>query len=100
MYGGGGETEGALEFLGLPKALAKSFEPEPCLVWPQNWKIVRLFIALATQWRVGMNGATGLDYAAVPPVARGYGIRLTQSVWDGLRAMEGEALRVMNAKAR
>lgn len=34
-------------------------------VWPCNWQAVRLFMALSTQWRVGMGGATGLDYTAL-----------------------------------
>ena len=31
-------------------------------VWPDNHAAFSLFNALGTQWRVGMGGATGLDY--------------------------------------
>lgn len=31
-------------------------------LWPENWPPVQLFLRYSTQWRVGMNGATGLDY--------------------------------------
>lgn len=31
-------------------------------VWPENWPAFQVFDALGTQWRVGMNGYTGLDY--------------------------------------
>ena len=31
-------------------------------VWPENWPVLMLFDRLSTQWRVGMNGPTGLDY--------------------------------------
>jgi len=31
-------------------------------VFPENWPVVELFVELSTQWRVGMSGATGLDY--------------------------------------
>lgn len=31
-------------------------------VWPENWPAWRLFCDLSTQWRMGMNGPTGLDY--------------------------------------
>ena len=31
-------------------------------VWPENWPAFQLFAEIATQWRVGMNGPTGLDY--------------------------------------
>ena len=34
----------------------------PVEIWPDNLEAVNLFISIATQWRVGMNGATGLDY--------------------------------------
>ena len=33
--------------------------------WPENIDSLNLFIALQTQWRIGMSGATGLDYPAV-----------------------------------
>jgi hypothetical protein len=36
-------------------------EPEVAL-WPENWPCLNLFTQLSTQWRVGMNGPTGLDY--------------------------------------
>lgn len=31
-------------------------------VWPENWPAWVLFADLSTQWRVGFNGMTGLDY--------------------------------------
>lgn len=31
-------------------------------VWPENWRAFELFSYMQTQWRVGMSGATGLDY--------------------------------------
>ena len=31
-------------------------------VWPENWPAWTLFTRLGTQWRVGANGATGLDH--------------------------------------
>ena len=50
-----------LEGLGLT---VEDFE-ETVEVWPDNWKTWCLFERLATQWRFGMNGRTGLDYGAV-----------------------------------
>ena len=47
---------------------AGGYEPEdfePFEVWPENWPAWLLFCRLRTQWRVGMNGATGLVYASV-----------------------------------
>lgn len=56
---------------------------------------MQLFVAMGTQWRVAMGGPTGLDYAALPIVARAMNIKLKASVLDGIRAMECEAIRVM-----
>lgn len=44
-----------------------------------------------------MGGVLGLDYPAVAVVAKARGIRLGE-VFDGLVAMEGEALRRLNDK--
>lgn len=45
-----------------------------------------------------MGGLTGLDYAAIPPTAKAMRIKLTPERFDGLRVMEGEALRVVGEK--
>ncbi len=50
---------------------------------------------MGTQWRVGMGGAIGLDYVALPLVAKALRIKLTPARFDGLRVMEGAALVVM-----
>lgn len=55
---------------------------------------------MGTQWRVGMGGAIGLDYNTITVVARGLRIKLTPERFDGLRVMEGEALRVMAEKRK
>ena len=31
-------------------------------VWPENMNVYQLFAFMRTQWRIGMAGATGLDY--------------------------------------
>lgn len=51
---------------------------------------------MQTQWRVGMNGATGLDYTALPAVMDLCGIRKKQreDVFSALRLMESEALSI------
>lgn len=53
-------------------------------------------MALQTQWRVGMAGRTGLDYAACLAYLRELGWRRKQRTrhWAGLRAMEAAALEV------
>lgn len=66
-------------------------------VWPDNIVTVNAFIAMSTQWRVGMSGATGLDYAALPTVLRLHGIRRAEQadVFEGIRIMESAALDIM-----
>ena len=70
-------------------------------VWPCNWRAARLFIAAGTQWRVGMAGATGLDYAALTAVMDFHGIpaKKRRRLFDDIRLMEAEALEVMKERA-
>lgn len=59
-----------------------------------------MFVALGTQWRTGMGGPTGLDYAVLPSVLRLQGV--PRAAWpdtfECIRVMEGEALRVMHER--
>lgn len=70
-------------------------------VWPENWTAWRLFCDLATQWRIGMNGPTGLDYAALYPLLDRE--QLSADDWrdtfDAVRACEGAALDQMRQNA-
>ena len=66
-------------------------------VWPDNVPTLNVFVAMSTQWRVGYNGATGLDYAALPVVEDRVGIKAD---FDGLRAMEEAALAQMAENRR
>ncbi len=34
-------------------------------LWPENREALELWFGVQTQWRVGMAGATGLDYAGI-----------------------------------
>lgn len=67
-------------------------------VWPDNWPAFLLFEAMSTQWRVGMGGATGLDYNALPPVASMLGMKRREipEVFRDIRVMEAEAMLVMS----
>ena len=69
-------------------------------VWPENLPAVNAFIAMLTQWRVGMAGVTGLDYGVIPAVLRMAGIPRGEwpDVFDGLRIMEAEALQIMRER--
>jgi hypothetical protein len=56
-----------------------------------------VFIAMATQWRTGAIGATGLDYGALPAVFRLVGVPRAKwpDTFECLRVMESEAMKVM-----
>lgn len=66
-------------------------------VWPDNWSAFRLFNAMATQWRTGACGATGLDYTSIRDVAEFIGIKKKQikEIFPDLQVMEAEALAAM-----
>ena len=41
-------------------------EPDPDFyLWPEHLAAFSHFVELRTQWRIGMEGPTGLDYTAV-----------------------------------
>lgn len=65
-------------------------------VLADNLPAVHVFLAMQTQWRTGMAGPSGLDYAALPAVFGLYGVKKKQrpEVFGALRVMEGETLSV------
>ena len=69
-----------------------------CSVWPDNLKAVNIFMAAATQWRVGPNGATGLDYSVLPVLFRID--QVPRSEWpellDQIRVLESSALSTIH----
>lgn len=77
-----------------------SMPDEGFSVHPDNHTAVRLFLAMATQWRCQSLSTmaravvvrTGLDYAALEPTARMAGLSLGDDDFARLRLMEGEAL--------
>lgn len=86
--------------LGVPVAHRDSFRAPPVEIWACHWKTLRLFVALGTQWRTGMSGPTGLDYAALPVAARGTGIKLTPSRFEDLRVLESEVLKIVAERSK
>jgi len=71
-------------------------------VWKPNWAAVAVFRDLETQWRIGMAGPSGLDYAAIEPTLRLNSIK--RADWPDLfrciRILEREALDVMYAQSQ
>jgi Phage related hypothetical protein (DUF1799) len=73
-----------------------------CDVWGDNWDAFRLFESMSTQWRVGVFGATGLDYGVLPGVMRMMGIAAKEcsDLFRDVRVMEAAALAVMSEQAQ
>lgn len=61
---------------------------------------MEVFDAAASQWRVGMNGATGLDYGAVYLVANTIGVEIDVPVLRYLQVLEQESLVAMDEEAK
>lgn len=64
-------------------------------VWEENWPAVEMFMRAQTQWRVGMNGLTGLDYGAVAWLLKLYEVEDQRSLLEDLQVMEGAVLAVI-----
>lgn len=64
-------------------------------IWPENWEIFRIFSQLSTQWRTGMGGATGLDYASVRWLLDLNGVEDVKAALSDIQVMEAAALRQM-----
>lgn len=91
---------------GMTKQEAENFERafgfppdiDDVEVVPDVWESCLVFSAMSTQWRVGMNGATGLDYSVIPNLLELLNIKNKATVFDDLRVMELKALELMNKK--
>ena len=72
---------------------------EAAVLWllPDVAQVVEVFSMMSTQWRIGMNGATGLDYSALPFVLKALNVKKKDWGWmlDDLRLMENVALKEM-----
>ena len=67
-------------------------------LWPEHHQAWGLFLALRTQWRLGvMGGWLGLDYAAAECVMRMHKIKDMRRALAQLQVMEFAALKVLNA---
>lgn len=69
-------------------------------IFADTLQALNVFVAMGTQWRVGMSGATGLDYAVLPSVLRLLEVPRKQwrDLFDDLRVMEESALEQIHRK--
>lgn len=63
----------------------------------QSWQ---LFQAMQTQWRIGMNGPTGLDYNTLPMFFELYKIDNREAALLDLQILEGEYLKQIYKKSQ
>ena len=74
---------------------------EVCHLWPENLLPWECWHAVQTQWRMGMGGATGLDYASVLAYlkdGRGLHSKERREVFGLIQLCERETLRVWAEK--
>ena len=106
--GGGGPAkdaatdaaEVALAEIEARRKAARSGEPDEIEIAPDAFDAVRLFFALASQWRVHpMAGVRlGLDYPAIPVTATMMGLTMTPELFDDMAVMERAALAAWASK--
>lgn len=99
--GDGGSVREALKAFGATEEQIDAALPDDeCLVLPENETVLAVFMAMQSQWRVGMGGPIGLDYAALPVVfeALKVGKKKRRDAFQWLRIMENEALRIFGEK--
>ena len=70
-------------------------------LWPENVPAWNLWLACQTQWRIGMGGPTGLDYAGIEALMRMRNVSRAErpGLIEGLQVMEVVALEEFAAKA-
>ncbi|ASM31294.1 DUF1799 domain-containing protein [Serratia marcescens] len=73
-------------------------EGEPVDVLPDVWPVFEVFRAMATQWRTGMGGVTGLDYNCLPWVMKLHGVDDEATALTDIRVMEAAALATIHKK--
>lgn len=72
------------------------FEDEIIDILPENQPIFELFQEMSTQWRVGFNGITGLDYNVLFELMRWRKIEDKASTLQHLRIMENAVLNIVH----
>lgn len=81
---------------GLSPEMLRANQPEPESVYPDNWPAVCWMQRLWTQWRIGMNGRTGLDYQGVQAAMDMAGLAAEERpmLFEELQIIESEMLVV------
>ena len=91
--------EGNLKAFGLT---VDDFGQDIIEIWQENYESYLVFTCMSTQWRIGMNGATGLDYSALGEIWRRLKIPIANrdDVFQDIRIMENKALETMRKNSK
>ena len=102
IAGGPQDDIGLLAAMGASEEVIRKAAagPSELEIWPENWPALRVFLAMQTQWRVGMAGPVGLDYGVLRLVERRIGItpRQARRHFVALQVLEGECLRIWSER--
>ncbi|MCK9994509.1 MAG: hypothetical protein Dbin4_03029 [Alphaproteobacteria bacterium] len=80
----------------MPPEIAEAIEADADFdLWPDNEMPFNIFTRIQTQWRVGMSGATGLDYHGVGAAIQMMGKTMTPELFSDIQLMERAALQAM-----
>lgn len=73
---------------------------DPVEIWPEHLAAFELFVELRSQWRVGMAGATGLDYGVMFHKMDRMGLtpERYEELEEQMRVLEHAALDEMSKK--
>ena len=85
------KSSGELAAFGLTP---DDFATDEYNLWPENYQSYQVFAACSTQWRVGMNGPTGIDYNVLTELWRRLKVPISSrdDVFQDIRIMETAAL--------
>jgi len=64
-------------------------------VWPENWEAVQVWARSQTQWRVGMAGVIGLDYAGLNVVMDNMNVTDKPDTFDRIQVLESATLKAI-----
>ena len=83
----------------MPPEIAAAIEADADFdLWPENEPSFTLFTRIQSQWRIGMNGASGLDYPGVAAAVQMMGKAMTPELFADVQLMERAALQAMQRK--
>lgn len=96
--GGGEEAHNAPSWDDPPQEWLEAARDDDFELWEENAMAFSVFLNAQTQWRTGMSGPTGLDYAGVGAMVRAMRIKMTPELFADIQTMERAVLNAMREK--